>query len=179
MQTNTASLLVGTSSWREQFSEALKVSVGKLKILIFLEISILDWLIKMNHMFSKTKKKKVAKKVLNQVNQKVQVLLTISCISFHYSGSYYSLLFHLQVRLSFPHIIPDNFSFNYSLIDYFGGWACFVVSIFIIGVLTAVIGDLASHFGCTIGLKDSVTAISFVALGTSLPGKQNNLITRH
>jgi solute carrier family 8 (sodium/calcium exchanger) len=39
-----------------------------------------------------------------------------------------------------------------------------------IGVLTAVIGDLASHFGCTIGLKDSVTAISFVALGTSLPG---------
>ena len=55
-------------------------------------------------------------------------------------------------------------------IDYWGGWACFVVSIFIIGVLTAVIGDLASHFGCTIGLKDSVTAISFVALGTSLPG---------
>jgi Ca2+/Na+ antiporter len=61
---------------------------------------------------------------------------------------------------------------NYILlkIDYWGGWACFVVSIFIIGVLTAVIGDLASHFGCTIGLKDSVTAISFVALGTSLPG---------
>jgi solute carrier family 8 (sodium/calcium exchanger) len=33
-----------------------------------------------------------------------------------------------------------------------------------------VIGDLASHFGCTVGLKDGVTAISFVALGTSLPG---------
>lgn len=30
-------------------------------------------------------------------------------------------------------------------------------------------GDLASHFGCTIGLKDSVTAISLVALGTSIP----------
>jgi len=55
-------------------------------------------------------------------------------------------------------------------LDYFGGWACFTVSIIMIGVLTAVIGDLASHFGCTIGLKDSVTAISFVALGTSLPG---------
>jgi len=40
-----------------------------------------------------------------------------------------------------------------------------------IGVLTAVIGDLASSFGCTIGLKDAVTAISFVALGTSVPGK--------
>ena len=54
-------------------------------------------------------------------------------------------------------------------LEIWGGWACFVVSIIIIGLLTAVIGDLASHFGCTIGLKDGVTAISFVALGTSLP----------
>merc|ERR1711942_352723 len=38
-----------------------------------------------------------------------------------------------------------------------------------IGVLTGFIGDLASSFGCTVGLKDSVTAISFVALGTSVP----------
>ena len=37
------------------------------------------------------------------------------------------------------------------------------------GVLTALIGDLASIFGCLIGLKDAVTAITFVALGTSLP----------
>ncbi|XP_054469465.1 sodium/calcium exchanger 3 isoform X6 [Anoplopoma fimbria] len=53
--------------------------------------------------------------------------------------------------------------------DYLNGWACFFVSIAIIGLLTAVIGDLASHFGCTIGLKDSVTAVVFVALGTSVP----------
>ncbi|XP_015206711.1 sodium/calcium exchanger 3 isoform X1 [Lepisosteus oculatus] len=53
--------------------------------------------------------------------------------------------------------------------EYWNGWACFVVSIIIIGLLTAVIGDLASHFGCTIGLKDSVTAVVFVALGTSVP----------
>ncbi|XP_029685288.1 sodium/calcium exchanger 3 isoform X1 [Takifugu rubripes] len=53
--------------------------------------------------------------------------------------------------------------------DYLNGWACFVISIVIIGLLTAVIGDLASHFGCTIGLKDSVTAVVFVALGTSVP----------
>ena len=39
-----------------------------------------------------------------------------------------------------------------------------------IGVLTAVVGDCASLFGCTVGLKDSITAISFVALGTSVPG---------
>ncbi|XP_059171382.1 sodium/calcium exchanger 1-like isoform X3 [Physella acuta] len=53
--------------------------------------------------------------------------------------------------------------------DYFGGWACFIVSIIVIGVITAVIGDIAAGFGCTVGLKDSVTAISFVALGTSVP----------
>nr|XP_055025906.1 sodium/calcium exchanger 3 isoform X1 [Misgurnus anguillicaudatus]XP_055025907.1 sodium/calcium exchanger 3 isoform X1 [Misgurnus anguillicaudatus]XP_055025908.1 sodium/calcium exchanger 3 isoform X1 [Misgurnus anguillicaudatus]XP_055025909.1 sodium/calcium exchanger 3 isoform X1 [Misgurnus anguillicaudatus]XP_055025910.1 sodium/calcium exchanger 3 isoform X1 [Misgurnus anguillicaudatus] len=53
--------------------------------------------------------------------------------------------------------------------DYWNGWACFIVSIIVIGLLTTVIGDLASHFGCTIGLKDSVTAVVFVALGTSVP----------
>ncbi|XP_026077284.1 sodium/calcium exchanger 1-like isoform X3 [Carassius auratus] len=53
--------------------------------------------------------------------------------------------------------------------DYWNGWACFIVSIVVIGILTAFIGDLASHFGCTIGLKDSVTAVVFVALGTSVP----------
>jgi len=50
-----------------------------------------------------------------------------------------------------------------------GGWPCFFVSLGMIGVLTAIVGDLAGIFGCLIGLKDSVTAITFVALGTSLP----------
>lgn len=40
-----------------------------------------------------------------------------------------------------------------------------------IGILTAVIGDVASAFGCSVGLQDSVTAIAFVALGTSVPGR--------
>ena len=40
-----------------------------------------------------------------------------------------------------------------------------------IGVCTAVIGDVAGHLGCFIYLKDSVNAIAFVALGTSVPGK--------
>ncbi|XP_052473303.1 sodium/calcium exchanger 2-like isoform X2 [Carassius gibelio] len=53
--------------------------------------------------------------------------------------------------------------------EYWNGWACFVVSITGIGLLTAVIGDLASHFGCTVGLRDTVTAVVFVALGTSIP----------
>lgn len=53
--------------------------------------------------------------------------------------------------------------------EYWNGWACFIVSISVIGLLTAIIGDLASHFGCTVGLRDTVTAVVFVALGTSLP----------
>lgn len=40
-----------------------------------------------------------------------------------------------------------------------------------IGVLTLFIQDLATEFGCTVGLKNSITAISVVALGTSVPGK--------
>lgn len=60
--------------------------------------------------------------------------------------------------------------------EYCHGWACFVVSILIIGMLTAIIGDLASHFGCTIGLKDSVTAVVFVAFGTSVPGKSKGCL---
>lgn len=38
-----------------------------------------------------------------------------------------------------------------------------------IGLLTAVVGDLATIFGCLVGLEKEVTAITFVAMGTSLP----------
>lgn len=61
-------------------------------------------------------------------------------------------------------------------IDICGGYVCFVVSIFSIGVVTAVIGDVASHFGCTLGIRDAVTAIVFVALGTSIPGNYKNCV---
>ena len=49
------------------------------------------------------------------------------------------------------------------------GWASFCFSLFFIGCVTAVIGEFASLFGCVLGVKPSVTAITFVALGTSLP----------
>ena len=51
------------------------------------------------------------------------------------------------------------------------GYPCFVVSIAMIGLCTAFIGDIAGHLGCFIFLKDSVNAIAFVALGTSVPGR--------
>ena len=38
-----------------------------------------------------------------------------------------------------------------------------------IGILTGIVGDVAGVFGCLIGLSAPVTAITFVALGTSLP----------
>mmetsp|Transcript_59858 Transcript_59858/g.118671 ORF Transcript_59858/g.118671 Transcript_59858/m.118671 type:complete len:698 (-) Transcript_59858:52-2145(-) len=50
-----------------------------------------------------------------------------------------------------------------------GGWLCFWVALAQLGLLTAVIVDLAELFGCVADVKDSITAISFVALGTSMP----------
>jgi len=50
-----------------------------------------------------------------------------------------------------------------------GGYPCFLVSLAMIGLIVIVVGDLAGIFGCLVGLKDEITAITFVALGTSLP----------
>jgi solute carrier family 8 (sodium/calcium exchanger) len=50
-----------------------------------------------------------------------------------------------------------------------GGWPCFLVAIAFIGCVTAVTGDIASLLGCAIGIPDEITAITLVALGTSLP----------
>ncbi|GAA6066662.1 sodium/calcium exchanger 2a isoform X2, partial [Tachysurus ichikawai] len=72
----------------------------------------------------------------------------------------------------FMHVMTVFWKLTFAFVpptEYCNGWACFVVSIFVIGFLTAVIGDLASHFGCTVGLRDTVTAVVFVALGTSIP----------
>ena len=52
----------------------------------------------------------------------------------------------------------------------YNGYPTFVISIVFIGLCTAVIGDVAGHLGCYIYLKDTVNAIAFVALGTSVPG---------
>jgi len=49
------------------------------------------------------------------------------------------------------------------------GLACFAVALTLIGVVTAIIGDLAGLLGCVMGIPDAITAITFVALGTSLP----------
>lgn len=50
-----------------------------------------------------------------------------------------------------------------------GGWAAFGVALFQIAIVTYIVGEIALLLGCVVGLKTSVTAITFVALGTSLP----------
>ncbi|XP_029202495.2 sodium/calcium exchanger 1-like [Acropora millepora] len=110
-------LVVGTSSWKEQFVDALTVSGSD-----------------------------------DNNGSEEQSTPSYGDYMMHYMTVFWKLLFA---------IVPPT--------DIWGGWACFVVSIVFIGLLTMVIGDVASHFGCTIGLADSVVAITFVALGTSLP----------
>uniref|UniRef100_A0A914QHU1 Sodium/calcium exchanger membrane region domain-containing protein n=1 Tax=Panagrolaimus davidi TaxID=227884 RepID=A0A914QHU1_9BILA len=109
--------MVGTSSWKQQFSEALTVGIDE-------------------------------EDTPDGPPHKPSILQVI----IHYIALPWKLLFSL---------IPPT--------DYAYGWICFIVSIIFIGILTAFIGDVAAHFGCTIGLKDAVTAITLVAMGTSLP----------
>nr|XP_033809491.1 sodium/calcium exchanger 1-like isoform X1 [Geotrypetes seraphini] len=112
------SLVVGSSSWREQFVSAVTVSAGD-----------------------------------DDDDDSGEERLP-SCFDYimHFLTVFWKVLFAF---------VPPT--------EYWSGWACFIVSICLIGALTAITGDLASHFGCTVGLKDSVTAVVFVALGTSVP----------
>lgn len=53
--------------------------------------------------------------------------------------------------------------------EFCDGWLCFGCALGMIGLVTAFIGDLAGLLGCSMDLPDQITAITFVALGTSLP----------
>lgn len=50
-----------------------------------------------------------------------------------------------------------------------GGWPAFAIALTFIGGITAVVAEVATVLGCVIKLEDSVTAITLVAMGTSLP----------
>ncbi|XP_026683698.1 sodium/calcium exchanger 1-like [Diaphorina citri] len=51
----------------------------------------------------------------------------------------------------------------------FHGWLTFFVTLIVMGLIMTLTGDLARRFGCVIGLSDTITGITLVALGTSLP----------
>lgn len=50
-----------------------------------------------------------------------------------------------------------------------GAYPSFFCSLVGIGLVTVVINDAASLLGCSVGMADDLTAITLVALGTSLP----------
>jgi len=71
------------------------------------------------------------------------------------------------------HILALPFKFLYAVTvppaAWLGGIPTFVVSLGQVGLLTAIITDVAGILGCILGIPDPVTAITLVALGTSLP----------
>mmetsp|Transcript_112244 Transcript_112244/g.194568 ORF Transcript_112244/g.194568 Transcript_112244/m.194568 type:complete len:868 (+) Transcript_112244:125-2728(+) len=72
----------------------------------------------------------------------------------------------------FMHVVALPWKLLFAVVpptEYCDGWACFFSSLMMIGFVTAVVSDMASLVGCTLGIKDEITAITFVALGTSLP----------
>lgn len=50
-----------------------------------------------------------------------------------------------------------------------GGWAAFVGALVFIGLITLIVQEFARMLGCVLLIPDSITAITLVALGTSLP----------
>lgn len=50
-----------------------------------------------------------------------------------------------------------------------GGMPCFCVSLAYIGIVTYIVGEVATVLGCVLNIRESVAAITLVALGTSLP----------
>eukprot|EP00164_Ancoracysta_twista_P003757 GFYU01005036.1.p1 GENE.GFYU01005036.1~~GFYU01005036.1.p1 ORF type:complete len:932 (-),score=272.55 GFYU01005036.1:148-2943(-) len=70
------------------------------------------------------------------------------------------------------HIITFAWKVGFAFVPppcFYGGWLTFWCSLMYIGGLVMVIGDLASLLGCSMGLSSYMTAITIVALGTSLP----------
>lgn len=54
-------------------------------------------------------------------------------------------------------------------LEWGGGWPAFFVALIFIGGITAIVAEVATVLGCVLGLEEAVTAITLVAIGTSLP----------
>jgi len=67
----------------------------------------------------------------------------------------------LPWKLSFSILVPPTVLA--------GGWLCFIMSLLSIGLVTILVIDFAELFGCVTNIADSITAITIVALGTSMP----------
>jgi len=70
------------------------------------------------------------------------------------------------------HLLSQPFKFVFAFCPpapIAGGWACFCTALAMIGGVTMIVGDMAALMGCCLGIPDDITAITIVALGTSLP----------
>jgi len=70
------------------------------------------------------------------------------------------------------HLVSQPFKFIFAFIPpapIAGGWACFCSALAMIGAVTMIVGDMAALMGCCMDIPDDITAITIVALGTSLP----------
>jgi len=70
------------------------------------------------------------------------------------------------------HVLSLPWTFVFALVPppcYAGGTICFWLSLGSIGLLTAFVSDLAELFGCVLSFPEIGVAITFVALGTSMP----------
>merc|ERR1712165_400960 len=128
MQKGNASLMVGASSWKDQFVEAFTVQAGG---------------------DDDEEEEGGDEEGEGEEEEKMP-----TC------GDYIMHFLTLFWKIIFAFIPPAGIA---------NGYPCFVISIVMIGLCTAVIGDVAGHLGCFIFLRDSVNAIAFVALGTSVP----------
>ena len=54
-------------------------------------------------------------------------------------------------------------------VEWRGGYPALGVALGILGMLMAIVKEVAHMFGCALGLSDLMTGMSIVALGTSLP----------
>ncbi len=73
--------------------------------------------------------------------------------------------------ISLPNLSVIFFQLLFALVPpagIWGGWLSFFVSLVVIGALTAIVGDLASIFGCLVGLNDAVTGEFFFVVNTTL-----------
>lgn len=67
----------------------------------------------------------------------------------------------LPWRGAFAFIVPPP--------EFGGGWPCFLVSIMVFVLLVASLLDFTELFSCVAGIQDSVTGLTLVSIGTSLP----------
>jgi len=73
---------------------------------------------------------------------------------------------------AFSHFLAIGWKVFFALVppaNMMGGKPAFFIALCMIGLCTAIVAEFATLLGCELSIDDSITAITLVALGTSLP----------